>query len=466
MKIVFVFPHIGFFRHADAVVRQLCQQGHTVKLMFGILNKAKPAVTDRSVQACLDQVAACTSGWLVTRQGFWTRILYITRQLINYRLYLNPQHPNPPIRIRWKTHFSNWVWRMVSSRLGEKLLASQAALSFLKRVEKLAPPDGGVALELLNQQADVVVDVTNLVFNAADVEYQKAAVALKIPLVVAIASWDNLTTKGTFHSMPDLVFVWNQGLGNEARQLHQVTPERVVPVGAPTFDYLFHAQPTLNRADFCKQAGLETDRPYVLYLCSSVQISGNETSFVQEFMTSLQNSPQTGNVNVMVRPYPMNTGIWDGISAPNMVVWPRKDEAPDIASYKQNYFHSMYYSSLVVGVNTTAMIEAAIVDRPCVTILTDKYRATQFGRGHFDYLIKGDFMELANGFDHSAELIAKILGGSDEKAGNRRRFVNYFIRPRGMDRDVATLFAQAVEWVAQGKSSVEINEALGALKVD
>ena len=204
----------------------------------------------------------------------------------------------------------------------------------------------------------------------------------------------------------------------------------------------------------------------VLYLCSSVQISGNETSFVQDFLTSLKNNPQTNNVNVIVRPYPMNARIWDGISAPNMVVWPGSDEFPDIASYKQNYFHSMYYSSLVVGVNTTAMIEAAIVDCPCITILTEKYRATQFCRGHFYHLIKGDFMELANGFDHSAELIAKILGGNDEKAGNRRRFVNYFIRPRGMDRDVATLFAQAVERVAQGKSSIEINEALGALKVN
>jgi hypothetical protein len=197
-----------------------------------------------------------------------------------------------------------------------------------------------------------------------------------------------------------------------------------------------------------------------------VQISGNETSFVQEFMTSLQNSPQTADVNVMVRPYPMNAGIWDGITAQNMVVWPRKDESPDIASYKQNYFHSMYYSSLVVGVNTTAMIEAAIVDCPCVTILTEKYRATQFGRGHFDYLIKGDFMELANGFDHSAELVSKILEGIDGKAGNRRKFVNYFIRPRGMDRDVAALFAQAVELVAQGKSSIEIDKALGEIKVD
>jgi len=466
MKIVFIFPHIGFFRHTDSVVRQLCKRGHTVKLLFGVLSKAKPAITDRAVQACLEEAPNCSTGWLVAGRGFWRRVLSITRQLINYRIYLNPQHPNPPMRIRWKTHFSNWVWRMVSNRLGEKLLASQAAVSFLKWVEKLAPPDGGVALELLDQQADVVVDVTNLVFNAADVEYQKAAVALKIPLVVAIASWDNLTTKGTFHTMPDLVLVWNRGLGNEACQLHQVIPERVVPIGAPTFDYLFGARPTLSRAEFCEQAGLDPDRPYVLYLCSSVQISGNETSFVQEFLAGLKTNPQVGNVNVMVRPYPMNVGIWDGISVPNMVVWPRKDEAPDIAIYKQNYFHSMYYSSLVVGVNTTAMIEAAIVDRPCVTILTDKYRATQFGRGHFDYLIKGDFMDLANGFDHSAELIAKILGGNDEKAGNRRRFVNYFIRPRGMDRDVATLFTQAVEWVAQGKSSVEINEAFGPLKVD
>jgi len=457
MRIVFIFPHIGFFRHAESVVRQLCQQGHTVRLLFGGLNKAKPAITDRSVQAFLAESPKCSSGWLAVRQGHWKKVSYYVRQLVNYRVYLNPQHPNPDMRIRWKAHFNRFEWWLLSGRMGERLLSSQGALVFLKWVERKIPVDGGIALDLLNEQADVAVDLTNLVFNAADVEYQKTACDLSIPLVIAIASWDNLTTKGTFHFVPDLVFVWNQGLAAEAVDLHHIPPERVVITGAPTFDYLFAAEPDLARQDFCTQAGIDPQRDYVLYLCSSVQVAGDETGFVSDFAENLRNNPATRDTIVMVRPYPMNAGIWHEFKADNVVIWPPEGETPDIPSARQNYYHSMFYSRAVVGVNTTAMIEAAVVDKPCVTILTERYQATQTGRGHFHHLLKADFLEIAHGFNESAGIIQQILAGNDVKAANRRKFVHEFVRPYGMDKPVATLFARAVKQAAQHKSAGEIN---------
>jgi hypothetical protein len=442
MKVVFIFPHIGFFRHADSIVRQLCLEGHRVKLLFGELNKAKPAHTDRGVQACLNDFPQCSSGWLVERQGFWRKVSYIVRQLNNYRIYLNPQHPNPDMRMRWKPHFKNYQWRIISSRAGEHLLASRAAGSLLKQIEHSISPDGGVSLELLNEEPDIVFDMTNLVFNAADIEYQKAACALKIPLVMAIASWDNLTTKGTFQFTPDLVCVWNQGIADEAANLHNIPQDHIVITGAPVFDYLFASRPVLDRQAFYAQAGLDASREYVLYLCSSMQVSGDETSFVRDFAENLRNFPATRDTIIMVRPYPMNASIWKDFEAANVVVWPPDGEMTDIAATQQNYFHSMFYSRAVVGVNTTAMIEAAVVDKPCVTILTDRYQATQTGRGHFHHLLKADFLEVAHGFGESSDVIAHILAGEDVKAANRRKFVHEFVRPCGLDRSVASLFTR------------------------
>jgi hypothetical protein len=442
MKILCIFPHIGFFRHADSIVRQLCLEGHKVKLLFGELNKDKPGITDRGVQAFLNDFPQSSSGWLVERQGFWRKVTYPVRQLTNYRIYLNPQHPNPAMRIRWKPHFRSLEWKLISSRMGERVLASRAADSFLKQVEQSILPDGTVSLELVNEQPDIVFDMTNLVFNALDIEYQKAACALKIPLVMAIASWDNLTTKGTFHAMPDLVCVWNQGIADEAVNLHHIPRDRVVITGAPVLDYLFACRPTLDRQTFYEQAGIDPSREYVLYLCSSVQIAGDETSFVRDFAENLRNFPATRDTIIMVRPYPMNAPIWKDFKAENVVVWPPKGELTDIPTTRQNYFHSMFYSRAVVGVNTTAMIEATVVDKPCVTILTERYQATQTGRGHFHHLLKADFLEVAHGFGESSDVIAHILAGEDVKAGNRRKFVREFVRPCGLDRSVASLFAR------------------------
>jgi hypothetical protein len=457
MRIVFIYPHIGFFRHTESIVRQFCLEGHRVKLLFGELNKDKPGITDRGVQAFLSDFPQVSVGWLVERQGFWRKIAYSARQLTNYRIYLNPHHPNPDMRIRWKPHFRNVEWKLISSRMGERVIASRAAGSFLKWVEKSILPDGGVSLELLNEEPDVVFDMTNLVFNAADIEYQKAACAEKIPLVMAIASWDNLTTKGTFHTVPDLVCVWNQGIADEAVNLHHIPQDRIVITGAPVFDYLFASQPTLDRQAFCAQAGLDPDREYVLYLCSSIQVAGDETGFVSDFAENLRNNPATRDTMIMVRPYPMNASIWKGFKADNVFVWPPAGETTDIAATQQNYFHSMFYSRAVVGVNTTAMIEAAVVDKPCVTILTERYQATQTGRGHFQHLLKADFLEVARGFGESSEVIAHILAGEDVKAGNRRKFVHEFVRPCGLDRPVASLFARIAVQAARHKTASEIN---------
>jgi hypothetical protein len=328
----------------------------------------------------------------------------------------------------------------------------------LKQLENSISADGGVCLELLNEQPDLIIDMTNLVFNAADIEYQKAACALKIPLVVAIASWDNLTTKGTFQIVPDLVCVWNQGIADEAVNLHHIPLEHIVITGAPVFDYLFASRPALDRQAFYAQAGLDPSREYVLYLCSSVQVAGDETGFVRDFAANLRNLPATRDTIIMVRPHPMNASIWKDFKAENVVVWPPEGELTDIQMTQQNYFHSMFYSQAVVGVNTTAMIEAAVVDKPCVTILTDRYHATQTGRGHFHHLLKADFLEIAHGFPESATLIQRILAGEDEKAANRREFVHNFVRPRGLDRSVASLFARLAGQAARHKTAVEIDD--------
>jgi hypothetical protein len=95
-----------------------------------------------------------------------------------------------------------------------------------------------------------------------------------------------------------------------------------------------------------------------------------------------------------------------------------------------------------------------------VTILTERYQATQTGRGHFQHLVKADFLETAYGFSQAATVIQRILAGEDEKAGNRRKFVNEFVRPCGTNKPVASLFARAVTQAAQHKSAGAINDEI------
>ena len=97
----------------------------------------------------------------------------------------------------------------------------------------------------------------------------------------------------------------------------------------------------------------------------------------------------------------------------------------------------MYYSAAVVGLNTSAFLEAAVVGKPVHTVLVDEIsRDNQEGTIHFHYLldVNGGLLRVARTLDEHCRLLADSLaaeGGGDVKA---ERFVEGFIRPFGRDR--------------------------------
>ena len=67
------------------------------------------------------------------------------------------------------------------------------------------------------------------------------------------------------------------------------------------------------------------------------------------------------------------------------VVWPKQGEEPVDEASRANYFDTLFHSAAVVGINTSAQIEAPIVGRPVLTLVSDDF-ATPEGTLHFSYL--------------------------------------------------------------------------------
>jgi hypothetical protein len=282
---------------------------------------------------------------------------------------------------------------------------------------------------------------------------------VRIPTIVAVASWDNLTTKGVFQVMPDLTLVWNRVQIDEAIRLHDVPANKVIATGAPVFDPWFELQPTVDRASYCRQMGLEPEQPYVLYLCSSKTIAEDERAFVEEVAEGLRQPEATRHVNLVVRPHPLHADIWKDYTG-RLTIWPRQGDMPDSTEARQDFFHALHFSAAAIGINTSALLEAAIADRPCLTIMAERYRDTQQDISHFQYLLNGDYLELAADISQAAELIARILCGADAKRDNRHRFVRDFLRPWGIERPAAGLMAQVVEAAAKGQSIDQMQSSL------
>ena len=113
----------------------------------------------------------------------------------------------------------------------------------------------------------------------------------------------------------------------------------------------------------------------------------------------------------------------------------------------QGLHECIVHSAAVVGLNTSAELEAAIVGRPVYTVLAGDADADgQSGTLHFHYLLEreGGFVRAANGLDaHIDQLDAELAAPSDPAA--IRRFVGEFLRPHGIDRPVSSLLAEQLE---------------------
>ena len=141
---------------------------------------------------------------------------------------------------------------------------------------------------------------------------------------------------------------------------------------------------------------------------------------------------------------------WEGadLSGLNAVVWGGN---PVDAQSRADYFDTLYHSAAVVGINTSAFIEAGIVGRPVHTLVVAEMADNQTGTVHFNYLLNagGGLLEVARSFAEHEELLDASLAKAD--GAGRKPFVRAFVRPNGLDVPATPMFVEAVESMAMLK---------------
>jgi hypothetical protein len=300
---------------------------------------------------------------------------------------------------------------------------------------------------------DVLV-VTPLITPASrQPDLVRSAKALGIPTALGVASWDHLTSKGPVRITPDRVIVWNEAQRREARELHGVADSRIAVTGAQPFDRWFERRPSTTRAEFCRKVGLP-EGPFVLFVGSTASISAPaaEQQFVRDWIEALRagTSPELRQLSVLVRPHPYNPGLWgeaDLSGLGNVAVWPRAGANPVNEDDRSDYFDSMYHSAAVVGINTSAMIESAIVGRPVFTIRSPRFADTQTGTLHFHYLLpeNGGFLRVSSTLGEHIAQLDQTLQNPDQTKTELERFVASFVRPHGTHKPATPIVADAIE---------------------
>jgi hypothetical protein len=193
--------------------------------------------------------------------------------------------------------------------------------------------------------------------------------------------------------------------------------------------------------------GLPADRPFILYVCSAPFLgSAPEAPFVLEWIRRLRNDsrPALRDVPILVRPHPSRTREWQGVDVSPFGGVAIHGSSPVDSVSRADYFDALYHSAAVVGLNTSAFIEAGIVGRPVHAILLPEWYENQMGTVHFRYLldVNGGLLIAAHDFDEHLRQLADSVG---QRSSNVRPFIRTFVRPHGLGVAATPLFVQAVE---------------------
>ena len=478
-RILFVMLHPGYIRYYEEAIHTLAASGHKINLAFEVSrDKLGEDLTAQRLAASSPNIHCepapqrtesvrdflARSDRTAVRVGYeqqprsrhdaWESLATTVRLLEDYLRFFDPEFRDAgTLRVRAEKRLPR-VYTDVLGVAARPAAARRIVRGVLQRIEATIPTVDSIDSFLRERNPDLLLVTPLIELGSQQVDYVKSARKLGIRTALCVASWDNLTSKGLIRVVPDEVVVWNEAQATEARTLQSVPTDRITITGAQTFDRWFGMRPSRSREDFCRLVGLDPSRPYLLYTGSSVFIAPEEVPFAERWLLALRDSgnPRIAGLAALIRPHPANARQWrilDSSSFPNAAIWPPIGTDPNSPGFKEDFFDSVYYSEGVVGINTSAQIEASIVGRPVFTVRSPEFAHGQEGTLHFRHLVdERGVVRSAASLDEHVRQLAQVLDGS---AGSRRNedFLTWFVRPHGIDVPATPIFSNAIETLSR-----------------
>ncbi len=467
MKILFLARHFSYLRNFDSAIRELARRGHTLHLSA---DREESMGGRAMVERIAAQFPSVTIGATPGREsGAWYEMARKLRLGYDYLRFLEPRYRNTQhLRERARERAPRAIALLAAlpgfnTRAGRWLLRT-----ILRGLERAIPRSAELDAFFQTRQADVVLITPLIDLGSPQADLFISARAAGLKTVLCVGSWDHLSSKSLLRELPDRVLVWNEVQKTEAVDLHRVPPELVTVTGANSYDHWFDRQPSRSRRAFCERVGLDPDKPYLLWVCSSLfRDTASEAEVVEQWIQTIRSSsdPVLREAGILIRPHPARHDEWANLDLTeyrNLTFWgahPVDDEAKD------DYYDSLHYSAAVVGLNTSAFLEAGIVGRPVHAIMLPEVSpANQEGTIHFHYLltVNGGLLHTTRSIEANVAQLQALLTAPpvvrDEKS---RRFTDGFIRPFGVDQPGTPRFADAVE--AVGTQAAPIPDRGGAL---
>lgn len=449
MKLLVAARHFGYLRNFESTLVELARRGHDLVMAA---DRPEQVGGEAMVRRIAEQYATVRVEWSPPRADrAWHAFAAEVRLALDHLRYLDPMYADAPrLRERSEARRPAWLDRLIGTRPSARRRTRVARL--LSLVEDAMPVPAEYLDWLRRERPDAVVLTPLIDLGSPQLDLLKAARRLGQRTVLAIGSWDHLSSKALIRIRPDLVTVWNRIQLDEAVRMHGLPADSVEVTGAQCYDQWFDRHPSRTREAFCQQLGLPPERPLIVYVCSApFRGEPPEADFVLTWLAAVRNAGSPlADASILIRPHPARRDEWRDRSLSTFGPVAVHGANPIDAVSRDDYFDALCYSAAVVGLNTSAFIEAGVVGRPVHALLVPAFRASQQGTLHFRYLTEagGGLLRLASSLDEHVPLLASSVMGA-HAADRNRRFVEAFVRPHGLDVPATPRLADAIERVGR-----------------
>lgn len=285
-----------------------------------------------------------------------------------------------------------------------------------------------------------IVFATNI-YGDEDVAMVREAKSRSIKTVGMVLSWDNNTSKTLQRIIPDIQIVQNEVIAEESQRLHSV-PEEIIRIsGIPHYDMYLNYKPSVLREVFFADMGLDPNKKTILISPAGEKFIDSDSQILNIIKDGYNKGLIEKNVQFLVRLHPTNkVNLSDFVADNNFAIdipgvsftgIRSKDNELDSKSL-DHLKNSLYFSDVVINTLSSMAIDAAVFNKPIITIGFNGYDNPRFYRSvqlfleeeNMAKLLSVGAMPVVKNKDELIEWINKYIKNKDLLENERRQLVN------------------------------------------